>query len=276
MRREYMEQFSEIFGYLTLDKIYLIIITLFLLVSVIVVERILRRSIRKFSKKAKLEKHLENILVLIARILVYSVAVIILLSIWGLPVEWFVSVSALSGAAIGFASTQTLGNLLAGIYIMISRPFLITDFIKIGNIEGEVNEITLNYVKIFVSTYTFVQIPNRIVLNSTIHRMMTNGNIDYSFTMSFAGRLWSSSWISIADLIERILKPKIEEFWEKYNKVLPKKPEVSVSNVGHMNRTVLIRTFFHRGKARLLYDLLPELQLSILSEMDKFRDDRDK
>jgi len=41
---------------------------------------------------------------------------------------WFVGVSALTGAAIRFASTQTVGNFLAELYVMMSRPFMVRDY----------------------------------------------------------------------------------------------------------------------------------------------------
>ena len=39
---------------------------------------------------------------------------------------------------------------------------------KIGDIEGEVREITINYTKIYSPTYNITEIPNRKVLDSTI------------------------------------------------------------------------------------------------------------
>jgi len=73
---------------------------------------------------------------LLSRIVIYSAGIAIILELWGLPAEWFIGVSALSGAAIGFASTQTIGNLLAGFCIMVTRPFEVDDYVKIGGSEG--------------------------------------------------------------------------------------------------------------------------------------------
>jgi small-conductance mechanosensitive channel len=41
----------------------------------------------------------------------------------GLPSEAVVSLSAVIGAAVGFASTRTVGNLVAGIFLLVTRPF---------------------------------------------------------------------------------------------------------------------------------------------------------
>ena len=139
--------------FLTTENLLLIATGLVMIIVVLVADRLIRRAIARYSKRLKLEPHVENIFKLTARIIIGAVGVIALLSLFGLPVEWFIGVSALTGAAIGFASTQTVGNFLAGFYIMMSRPFMVRDYVKIGDVEGEVREITIHYTKIYTPTY---------------------------------------------------------------------------------------------------------------------------
>ncbi|MCW4039041.1 MAG: mechanosensitive ion channel family protein [Candidatus Bathyarchaeota archaeon] len=168
-----------------------------------------------------------------------------------------------------------MGNFLAGFYIMITRPFEVDDYVKIGAFEGEVKEVNLNYVKIYTPSYTLLEIPNRIVLNSSITRCMNDEGIDYSFPMSFAGKVYSTSWVHFSDLSDKIVKPAVEEFWTKHCDVLPRKPETSVSSLEFNKRTLMIRTFFPKGEVRLLYDLQPELQRMILERLDDYREKTD-
>jgi small-conductance mechanosensitive channel len=155
---------------------------------------------------------------------------------------------------------------------MVTRPFMVDDYVKIGKAEGEVKEITLNYVKIFTPTYTIMEVPNRVVLNSTIHRLMNNDMIDYSFEVSFAEKIWSSAWLALTDIFKKVLNPTIDEFWAKHRKTLPRKPELSVENIGHMKKTVMIRIFFPKGSAKLLYNLQGELKKMILYRLDELRE----
>jgi len=110
-----------------------------------------------------LDKHIENIFKVIVRILVFVAAITFILPIFRIDTGVILSLSALSGAAIGFAATQTVGNFLAGLYIMISRPFKVSDYVKIGDVEGQVREITVKYTKIYMPTYNLIEIPNRQV-----------------------------------------------------------------------------------------------------------------
>lgn len=104
------------FEFITYEKLCSIIISVIVVAAIFLTEKIVKRLITRFSERAGLKKHLENILTLVSRIVIYSAGIAIILEIWGLPIEWFIGVSALSGAALGFASMQTIGNLLAGFY----------------------------------------------------------------------------------------------------------------------------------------------------------------
>jgi len=252
--------------FLTIDNLWLIVTGAVIIAVIFVADRIVRRAINRYSRRIRLEKHAENILKLIARIVIAVFGLTTLLSIFGMPTEWLISVSALTGAAIGFASTQTVGNFLAGLYIMISRPFMVTDYVKIGDAEGEVREITINYTKIYTPTYNITVIPNRKVLDSTILNYSSKRNmIDYSFQMGFphpeANR----------ELIEKCIMPAIEKFYNKYKDVLPKKPEVSMFKMNRLERGFLIRMFFLKGKIDTFYDTQPELMQEIVENWDIYR-----
>ncbi len=108
---------NSFLGFLTAENILLIVTGLVVIAVMLVADRLIRRAISRHSKRLRLEKHVENVFKLIARIVVFAAGMVALLQFFGMPTEWFVGVSALTGAAIGFASTQTVGNFLAGLYI---------------------------------------------------------------------------------------------------------------------------------------------------------------
>jgi small-conductance mechanosensitive channel len=114
-------------------------------------------------------------------VIIAFVTIIAVLQVLGLGDEWLLSLSAVAGVAVVFASSQTLGNFLAGVYIIISQPFKIEDYVRIADIEGEVKSITLNYTQIFNTTYNLVEIPNKNILDSNITNFIQKNMIDYSF-----------------------------------------------------------------------------------------------
>jgi len=254
--------------FLTTENLLLIATGLVVVIIVLVVDRLIRRAIARYSKRLKLEPHVENIFKLTARIIIVAVGVIALLSLFGMNTDWFIGVSALTGAAIGFASTQTVGNFLAGLYIMMSRPFMFRDYVKIGDVEGEVREITINYTKIYTPTYNITEIPNRKVLDSTILNYSDKRNIiDYSFQMGFP----HLENVTNNELIEECIMPVLEKFYNKYKSLLPRKPELSMFKMDRLERGFLIRMFFPEGKIDTFYDIQPELMQNIVNSWDAYK-----
>ncbi len=60
------------------------------------------------------------------------------------------SISTISGLVIGFAASNLIGNVIAGIYLAITRPFRIGDRIKVFNGEGTVSDIGLLYTRLLL------------------------------------------------------------------------------------------------------------------------------
>ncbi len=256
---------------LSMANLRLVVIALIIFAITFVVDRLVRRALSRYGKRLDMEPHAVNILKLIARIIVFAGGVVALLTLFNFPIEWFLSISALTGAAIGFASTQTVGNFLAGLYLMVSRPFMVRDYVKIGDVEGEVKEITINYTKIYTPAYNITEIPNRKVLDSIILNYSGKKDIiDYSFKMGFPHLENRTN----KQMIEDCIKPTIEKFYEKYKDVLPKKPEASMLNMDRLGREVSIRMYFPEGKINDFYNLQPELVRDIVHCWDKFKTDK--
>lgn len=264
---QYLEDFNvNMAQYLGDNWWVTLLYAVIILVGMFVANKLVRRAIDRYFRRLKMEEHASNILKLIARLIILAGGLSALLALFGVSGEVFISISALSGAAIGFASTQTVGNFLAGLYIMISRPFMVKDYVKIGNVEGEVLEITINYTKIFTPVYNITKIPNRKILDNIIVNYSSEKNIiDYSFEVGFSHEETNST------LIEKCVTPAIDEFYAKYKKTLPRKPEVSISKVDRLSKIFLVRMFFPKGKINAFYDTQPELLQTILEKWDQYR-----
>lgn len=62
------------------------------------------------------------------------------------------SLSTISGLVIGFAASNLIGNVIAGIYLAITRPFRIGDRIKVFNGDGRVTDIGLLYTRLLLDS----------------------------------------------------------------------------------------------------------------------------
>lgn len=72
-------------------------------------------------------------------------AVVAGLGIAGIDVTAVIASLGLTGFALGFALKDALSNMLAGVLLMIYRPFRRGDHIHVSGLEGRVSSINLRY-----------------------------------------------------------------------------------------------------------------------------------
>src|SRR3954464_3944555 len=76
--------------------------------------------------------------------------------------------SAVSAVVIGFALQDTLGNAFAGLALQSERPFHVGHWIRVGDFEGRVAEVTWRATKLRTKSGNFVVVPNNIVSKEAI------------------------------------------------------------------------------------------------------------
>ncbi|MHA1971445.1 MAG: mechanosensitive ion channel domain-containing protein [Candidatus Hodarchaeales archaeon] len=90
--------------------------------------------------------------------------------LWLFGEEFFIGAAALLGTAIGFASSTTIGNFISGLFLLVTNPFSVGDYVmlpKLG-VEGIVEEISINYTIILTPQGIRSIISNKNLLGTTI------------------------------------------------------------------------------------------------------------
>ena len=236
------------------------------IVVIFIIYKYLSRIISRTGREAELEPHAMNAARLVFRVSAIMVASTMLLRIWNLPTDWFVGSSALIGAFLGFGSSQTINNIVAGFYVLVTQPFKVKDYVKIGDLEGQVEEITVNYTNLYTPTFNLLKVPNTQVMNSRILNLTHEGFIKYTFTVGFDHDL------SNRVILEECVQPAIDEFHEKHAEKQLRKPEAYLEMGDRWGKVVLIRIFIPKGEAKTLHILQPELLDMILNKWHTRRD----
>jgi small conductance mechanosensitive channel len=78
------------------------------------------------------------------------------------------SISTISGLVIGFAASNLIGNIIAGIYLAITRPFRIGDRIKVFNGDGRVSDIGLLYTRLLLDNGDEMLASNSSIITTNI------------------------------------------------------------------------------------------------------------
>jgi small-conductance mechanosensitive channel len=106
--------------------------------------------------------------------IVYATAAVIALDVLGVNVMPFIAGAGVMGVAVGFAAKDTLSNLIAGILLIIDRPFEIGDRIEVWSAPagsaswGDVIDIGLRATRIRTTDNIVVIIPNNEIMTRDI------------------------------------------------------------------------------------------------------------
>ena len=93
------------------------------------VYRVLVGFIKRKGQQLELEPHVRNIIRLLLRVVAIIIATTTVFNIFEMPTNIFLGSSALVGAALGFGSSQTINNIVAGFYVLLTQPFKVKDYV---------------------------------------------------------------------------------------------------------------------------------------------------
>ena len=131
--------------------------------------RILNKELTKLKESKRLE---ENVAVNLNRVFKWVFALIaigVVVAQFGFDVGLIAGFMALAGGTIlGFASMNTIGNAIAGIIVMISKPFKIGDRILFNKQFADVIAIDLIYTRMRTLDNVMISVPNQQLLTSEI------------------------------------------------------------------------------------------------------------
>jgi len=149
-----------------LDKVF------FSVVAVIVgyiLYKVIASEITRLKNQKKLEQHLAYTLNRIIKWIIVLIVISAILAAFGVTLGIISGLlTLLGGTIIGFAAINTLGNAIAGLIVMTSRPFKVGDRIFFNGQFADVVAIDLIYTKMETLDNVLVSVPNQELLKTEI------------------------------------------------------------------------------------------------------------
>jgi small conductance mechanosensitive channel len=151
-----------------------------------VVRRAVGRTRYKESKEG-LEKRTNTLLAIfkgIARVLIIVVVIIMVLDEVGVPIAPVLAGFGIAGVAVGFGAQYLIRDLIAGIFIILENQYRVGDVVKVADIGGLVEEITLRKTVLRDLDGIVHHVPNgeiKTASNFTRHFSRVNLNISVSY-----------------------------------------------------------------------------------------------
>ena len=103
------------------------------------------------------------------KLILLGVVGIIALSTIGISVTPLIAALGAIGLGAGLAIQGMLSNYAAGFTIIITRPFVLGDTIKVQGVTGVVEKVMLPYTILTDEDNVLIQIPNKLIIGEVIH-----------------------------------------------------------------------------------------------------------
>ena len=123
-------------------------VALGLLVFFAILARIARFAVVRLIRRRRAHLALGELLAGVAHISLNALGVITALGTLGVNITGIVAGLGLTGFALGFALKDSISNLLAGVMILLYRPFEVGDRIDVSGLAGTVVHVDLRYTEL--------------------------------------------------------------------------------------------------------------------------------
>jgi small-conductance mechanosensitive channel len=214
--------------------------------------------------ETKIDDIIFDLLNKFAGVIVYSIAILLALDVLGINVMPFVAGAGVAGIAIGFAAKDTLSNLIAGILLIIDRPFEIGDRIEVWSAPagsatwGDVIDIGLRATKIKTTDNIVIIIPNneimkRDIVNYTIINSMIRVRVNIGVAYDADIDKTKKIILDVADSTEWIAKDP--------------PPKVVVKNFGESSVDLQLRAWIYNARKRM--DTISYITDKVKAEFDE-------
>jgi MscS family membrane protein len=223
---------------------------LILIIGVPLIKLAKRYLRRLFDRTDVLDESIENFIFRIAGVAMWAILLLTAVNELGINVTGLVAALGIVGLAVAFASQDTMENIIAGIFIIIDRPFREGERIllpkKIGGLYsswGDVQEIGLRTTTVRSTDGVMLTIPNKQLTKDAV------ANFSHRRDMQLRVRIrlgLTPTWGNVTKaevIVKDIAKNHPDICQEK-----PKPPEAVLRDFGDQDVIMEIRYYVENAK----------------------------
>jgi small conductance mechanosensitive channel len=135
--------------------------------------------------RREMEPPVRTLIVRVVRLLIFVLTAVVALDKFGVQVAPLVAGIGVAGVGIGLAMQGVLGNLVAGLFIIIVKPFRVGQYIELLGVHGEVKNIELFNTQLAHPDRSVVVVPNRKIVGEILHNYGTTRQLSLEFGVAY-------------------------------------------------------------------------------------------
>lgn len=164
-----------------------ILYTVLIFLACMVVMKVLLTLLERTIVRLKVERSLHTFIKTTIKILLWFLTVVIVAGYVGIPVASMLAVLGVVGLAVSLALQGTLANLAGGIMILVSKPFVVGDYIEANGVGGTVADIGFVYTSMKTVDNKLIFVPNGEIVKEKItnYTSQEQRRVDLKFDVSY-------------------------------------------------------------------------------------------
>jgi small conductance mechanosensitive channel len=182
---EAAEKYMDIIVELVVKYGFQIVYAIIILIIGLIIARWLSNMVVRVCETRNLDITLSRFLGNVVRLTVLAFVLIVVLGKFGITMTPFIA----AVGAVAFGSSLALAGLLsnygAGLSIIITRPFVVKDTIKIQGVSGVVEEIGLAATRLSTEDGELITIPNKHIVGEILINSFENKVVETSIGISY-------------------------------------------------------------------------------------------
>ena len=176
-----------------------------------IVARSLGKLVDRWLARKAMEQPMRTLLVRILRLVVFALALVVALGTAGMDVTALIAGVGVAGVGVGLALQGVLGNLVAGLTIIFTKPFRVDEYIEIVGVQGQVKSIELFSTTLLHADRSRVVIPNRKIVGEILHNYGQIRQLNVTVGVAYGTNLSEAIALlrSVLEQNRRILKDPV-------------------------------------------------------------------
>ena len=150
------------------ENLKVVIVAVLLLCVCLIVKRILLRVLDRGLDRGHIEKSFHAFIRSAVNIVLWFVTVAIVAQSLGINATSLIALVSIAGLAISLSVQDSLSNLAGGLTILSTTPFMVGDYVEIGDAAGTVVEIGMVHTKLNTTDNCRLVLPNSTVVSTQV------------------------------------------------------------------------------------------------------------
>jgi MscS family membrane protein len=151
----------------------------------------------------------EHFLVLVGKVIKGIIIIVVVFTVFGslgFDIRTALASVSIVGLALGLAAQDTVGNLFGAVAVFVDKPFKLGDRVRIGDLDGNVEEMGLRSTRIRNLDGFLVTVPNKELGNSRIVNISRRPTIRTTFGIGLTYDTPAPRVRRAVELIEEIFR----------------------------------------------------------------------